>query len=151
LVSNSSVSSTTGLYTISFDLYGNYGQSNQYGFFFGTSPPRGVHWIISDTAYESDTLISDSKGSWEKVSYPFNDGSVLLVFEDWSGAQYSGASAYYLRNEVLTDNSNNSEVGSLSVTAIPESSSWALMLMGFAAIGFAAYRHSKNERAYALS
>jgi hypothetical protein len=33
-----------------------------------------------------------------------------------------------------------------SVDAVPEPSTWAMMLLGFAGVGFAGYRHARNGR-----
>ena len=42
---------------------------------------------------------------------------------------------------------NALEVAGVSVSsAVPEPSTWAMMLLGFAGLGYAAYRKTKNER-----
>ena len=40
---------------------------------------------------------------------------------------------------------NSLEVASVS-SAVPEPSTWAMMLIGFAGLGYAAYRKTKTER-----
>jgi PEP-CTERM motif len=38
-------------------------------------------------------------------------------------------------------------VGTFTLTAVPEASTWALMLIGFAGLGIAGYRASQNRAA----
>jgi hypothetical protein len=38
-----------------------------------------------------------------------------------------------------------------SVAAVPESSTWAMMLFGFAGVGFVAYRQSRKDKSHALA
>jgi uncharacterized membrane protein len=38
-------------------------------------------------------------------------------------------------------------VGSMSVPVVPEPSTWALMLLGFAGLGFAGYRRARTSQA----
>jgi PEP-CTERM motif-containing protein len=52
-----------------------------------------------------------------------------------------------LTGVTLTGNTENGELGNqlpLGVDAVPEPSTWAMMLLGFAGIGFMAYRNRKN-------
>jgi hypothetical protein len=44
----------------------------------------------------------------------------------------------------LTSNPGGFGVGTFTLTAVPESSTWALMLIGFAALGVAGYRASRK-------
>src|SRR6266850_873471 len=42
--------------------------------------------------------------------------------------------------DINNPNWNPGDLGTLSVTAVPEPSTWAMMILGFLAIGFSAYR-----------
>jgi hypothetical protein len=39
----------------------------------------------------------------------------------------------------------------LEVAAVPETSTWAMMILGFAGIGFMAYRRSRKDTSHALA
>jgi hypothetical protein len=41
--------------------------------------------------------------------------------------------------------------GELTISAVPEPSTWALMIVGFAGIGFLAYRHKQNQNQIAIN
>lgn len=48
-------------------------------------------------------------------------------------------------------NINSFEVANFTVTAVPEPATWAMMLLGFAGLGFAAYRRKSAGRAVRLA
>lgn len=68
-------------------------------------------------------------GSNDTITIPFGVTTLYLGFADASGFQ--GPSGYYQDN-----------AGSLQVTisAVPEPTTWAMMLLGFCGLGFLAYR-----------
>ena len=69
------------------------------------------------------------------------------------GDQQSGSSnglfafsfAAPVTSVTFTSSQNSLEVASVS-SAVPEPSTWAMMLLGFAGLGYAAYRKTKTER-----
>jgi PEP-CTERM motif len=42
---------------------------------------------------------------------------------------------------------NNGQAGQLVVSIVPEPSTWAMMVIGFAGLGFAGYRRAREPRA----
>ena len=47
----------------------------------------------------------------------------------------------------LTSNPSAFGVGTFTLTAVPEASTWAMMLLGFAGLGYAGYRRVRAPRA----
>jgi PEP-CTERM motif-containing protein len=82
------------------------------------------------------------------VAYP-NEGWVPSAVGDtltWSGE----SSAYLSQGQLLfsdligTGNHANFDVATLVTSAIPEPSTWAMLLLGFAGLGFAGYRRRQK-------
>jgi hypothetical protein len=81
-----------------------------------------------------------------------NGGNGFLTF-DFGGAQtvtYAGGSFSLLINDLVfkgSDPISQHLTGSISnaiVTPVPEASTWAMMILGFAGVGFMAYRRRNN-------
>jgi hypothetical protein len=62
---------------------------------------------------------------------------------------YSGpeSSPVFAPGSFTLGDSNTFNVGTLTFTAVPEPSTWTMMLLGFAGIGFAGYRRARARRA----
>lgn len=151
LFTNSSFSSSTGSFTVSFQVYGNCGHTSECGLFLATAPPYTDDWVLSDTPYSDPTYgqianFPEINQGWEEVSYTFGGSSIYLDFEDWAGSSYSGANSFYLRDIVLTNNPNGITVGTLTTSpvAVPEPSTWAMMIAGLAGLGLAVFRSRKS-------
>jgi hypothetical protein len=154
LVSKAELSSTTGKYTVSFDLEGNCGHTSQCGFFFGVGrfPVPQAGWLLADTSFDINKVFPVSKGGWERVSLTFAAGdNIQLDLEDWNGSAHAGPKSFYIRDLQVTNDPNHLAAGALTVTGVPEPSSWALMLAGFAAIGAMASRRNKTGKALNLA
>ena len=88
------------------------------------------------------------------ASYTYT-GSLLATLTTAidNGDQQSGSSnglfdfsfAAPVTSVTFTSSQNSLEVASVS-SAVPEPSTWAMMLLGFAGLGYAAYRKTKTER-----
>ena len=86
------------------------------------------------------------------VSYTGGELATLTHAID-DGDQQSGSSnglfafsfAAPVTSVTFTSSENSLEVASVS-SAVPEPSTWAMMLLGFAGLGYAAYRKTKTER-----
>jgi hypothetical protein len=130
-------SSDTGSFTVSFEIYGNCGQhTSGCGAFLwasgATSSAGG--WLLADTIYSGLTSFEVNPGQWEKVTYTFAGNSTDLGFENWMGSTYAAPYSFYIRNLVLTNNSDHTDLGTLSVTPVaapvPEPATWGLMASG---------------------
>jgi hypothetical protein len=76
--------------------------------------------------------------------------SVFTIGSNWSGRVPTGATSLYLGiADALGFNGPvgwyNDNTGSFTVT-VPEASTWAMLLAGFAGLGFAGYRGSRKAR-----
>jgi hypothetical protein len=122
----STFSSTTGSFTLSFDIFGYCGYTSGCGAFVyapGGSPNNG-YWIESDTpyggtAYPNGTAIPNFTvvdQRWERVTYTFTGSSTQIGFEDWSGSPYATPRSFYIRNVVLTNNPTHIAVGTLTIS-----------------------------------
>ena len=132
----SSFSSGTGSFTVTFDTFGNCGQTTACGVFLAdTAPAVPVEgWILADENYAYAAVFDDRNGGWEQVSYTFAGSATVLDFENCCHS----ANAFYLRNVVLTDNSAGAAIGTLTVTdlnGVPEPSTWAMMMLGLGSLG----------------
>jgi hypothetical protein len=113
------VATVTGAaYSLTFDL----GSASQWG------APDG---LTASAAGASQTFISSgvpTNNTWQSETFNFTATSndTLISLMGSSGFSYVG-----LDNVVLTGP---------TVSAVPEPSTWAMMLLGFAGVGFVAYR-----------
>ncbi len=142
-------SSSTGTFTLTFDVICN-GHSSGCGATVGNN--NG--WLADSPG--AGVTFADTSKNWEQVSYTFKAGNnYQLAIEDWWSASSSGADSFYLKDLTLTDNSVGTAVNTLTVTpiptAVPEPSTWTLMLAGFAGLGFASYRRAKSKASASLA
>jgi hypothetical protein len=136
LQTHSTFTSSTGSFTLTFDIYANCGHTSGCGAFLDATG----NWILSDTPFGSAVQFHDAPG-WETVSYTFSGTSTTLAFEDWNGSPYAQAypntNAIYMRNMTLTNNPNATAVGTVSYSAdLPEPASlaaFAAALLGMVA------------------
>ncbi len=143
LTTQSSFTSSTGLFTLTFDIYANCGHTSQCGAFFRASGAQtsADGWVLSDTTFYSVALFPDAP-NWETVSYTFAGSTTTLGIEDTTSlyAQpYPSAAAIYVRNLTLTNDPNGVANGTVTVTSaqssVPEPLSLAVLGAGFAGLG----------------
>jgi len=122
------LSLAAGRYVFSFDIYAPLnGRNNFFDAIFSVTGSAGV----------SSTSAKSLGGNWNHYS---------VVFDTLGGGSetfsFHGLGSYGA--DIVVDNFN--------MTAIPEASTWAMMLLGFAGIGFVAYRRkSHSHRALRLA
>ncbi len=95
-------------------------------------------------------------GSVEVAS--FTGASITPLIPTPFGDQTSDGSNRYVLFQglglydkvVLSSGQNSFEVDNIT-TGVPEPSTWAMMLIGFAGVGFAAYRGSRRPEAVSLA
>ena len=118
---------TPGKYTFSFDIYApNNGKANHFDASFDGFSVDGASGLtqVSGTAQTLGT-------GWTQLSFNFKSGGGPFVGFEFFGGGSPAA-------DVVVDN--------FSLTAaVPEPSTWAMMLIGMAGLGFMAYRR-KAER-----
>jgi hypothetical protein len=134
-----------GNYNISFDYYCATGNC---GAFVGLAPGSSTStvpstagfdaWLATDTvphAYTAPYSFS-SNGAWTHVSFDFgvtSNDQFGIKLEDFTGAP----------GDTFFQN--------LSVSAVPEPSTWAMMILGFCGVGFMAYRRKRSTPAFRLA
>ncbi len=93
---------------------------------------------LSSYAAADNTLYAGLTISFGGVS--FKAGGQDFNLYSWNGDNYA-------LNSVIDSVGypQNGVVGTLSITAVPEPQTWALMLLGFAGLGFAGYRKAKSS------
>ena len=98
----------------------------------GITPAYYGQWTIDGFTANYGALVGDAGGTL------FLIGTGPVNLKGLSGELTVGYwDSYYL---------DNSGSQTLSVTAVPEPSTWAMMLIGFASLGFAGYGQAKSRR-----
>jgi hypothetical protein len=147
LQTNSTFTSSTGSFTLTFDIYANCGHTSGCGAFLLAAGA----WTLSDTPFGSAVQFHDS-AAWETVSYTFTGTSTTLAFEDWDGSPYaqaySNAGAIYMRNMTLTNDPNGVAAGTVTYampsSSVPEPASLAALITALAGIGTARAGFRRN-------
>jgi PEP-CTERM motif len=107
---------------------------------------------------ENDPGLAFSTGNFMGIAFtdqgsttPFGPGGSTAAFQSWvvqPGATFSQVSVFqsafdYGGTAIFVDLAGSSGVGEVTIGlagAVPEPSTWAMMLLGFAGVGFMAYR-----------
>jgi hypothetical protein len=138
---NTAYSAPNQSYTFSFDLPNpTSGNPDTEAFNFQYT----LNGIAVSATLLSVEFFSDAVGGGFNLN--LGSGGPLQFFNVLGGSTpdfTSGITAgSFLTNIVIADNTNGDSVGSASVviTAVPEPSTWAMMLLGFFGVGFVAYR-----------
>ena len=134
---------------------GNDGTGNLTGIGFSGQPfPSGV---IDPTNSASPVYLAALIGDFADASGVVIAGS---IFVPGNGPFHVSAptGAVYLQlgvnDDIFTDNSGSWSIqvdGSTVTSAVPEPSTWAMMVLGFAGVGFMAYRRKRNGVALTIA
>jgi hypothetical protein len=73
-----------------------------------------------------------------------NDGSPLVIDGLWGLTIGNGSAGGSLNTLYFTAGPNGESDGLFGSLAVPEPSTWAMLLLGFSGLGFAAYRRKKR-------
>jgi hypothetical protein len=89
-----------------------------------------------------------------------DDGNVFITFGGAQTITFAGGSFKLLVDDISlgdvrhqSDNTSDPITGHISdvvITAVPEPSTWAMMILGFFGVGFMAYRRNSNKPALRL-
>jgi len=143
LLSNNVFNSSTGSFTLSFDVLGNCGATSGCG---GFVQATNTGWILSDSPFRGIAQFPDGT-NWVQVSYTFSGNSTGLGFEIWNGAPNAQPQSVFFQNLVLTDNPTANAIGNLSITpvvpAVPVPA--ALPLFASALLGFVGLNMRKSR------
>jgi hypothetical protein len=124
-------------------------------------PDAGWTQGVSLYSFEVGSYLGSSQSSEVRIyngdftsllfhqSYQLGDNAVTispnLSSLDGLHIQFSGTPGRIAIDNIAV------EAGQVFATAVPEPSTWALMIVGFAGIGFAAYRRSLKDQGLALA
>jgi hypothetical protein len=131
---NTATSYTANDFTISFSFFDSSAIDKT-----ASSGPGG---------YNEQTRFSSVVGTVSTAWTPVYDGTKSVTFYAPSGVSLSNGDAYFVNvafnNAALSGATNAGFTAQFSSeTAVPELSTWAMMLAGFGALGFAGYRRNK--------
>ena len=120
---------------MTFNVSGTPSLTDAFAVFAGTTTGTGTD-DLSEVLSNGVSLTLDAPGS---TSAMFNAIQSLSVVKDQSDFAGSAGSA------------DSSILGNaFSVTAVPEPSTWAMMLIGFVGLGYAAFRRRSKGLAVAI-
>ena len=117
----------------------------------------GPRYAVSgdESGQTTGTLIGQDFGLWDQAGLSLPYGTLVgkigagLFFEIGTSfvgaANASGELKLYYWDSV---NSDNTQFVTASISAVPEPSTWAIMILGFAGVGYIAYR--RRDQAIAL-
>jgi hypothetical protein len=116
-----------GTYTLSFALWATQsGANNPFSFSLGSTYSGSLN----------NTQVPVNQ--WTDYSYTFN---VLNAGE--YNLSFNFNSGFTPAKDVLLD--------AVNITAVPEPSTWAMMILGFAGVGFMAYRRRNSQASFRLA
>jgi hypothetical protein len=117
---------------LTFDVSGAPSLTDAFAVFAGTTTGTGTD-DLSEVLSNGVSLTLNAPGATSATFSPIGSLSVVKDQSDFAG---SGGSA------------DSSIIGNaFSVTAVPEASTWAMILLGFAGLGYAGYRRTRDPLA----
>ncbi len=132
------------------DLLGGYDITAISGYVSGVGG-GSIIGLVPNTNPPNQATSADGQFYFDNVAYisaPYLDNNgILFTAGSYEYNVYStGSNTYYLSSWNPNGNYNPGQPGTL-VAGVPELSTWALMLAGFAGLGFVGHRRTKNRTA----
>jgi PEP-CTERM motif len=148
VVMNNGGQGSAGLYATPYGDATNYlavlGGGSEEIAFSGLKSSFGLYWGSVDTYnslafYNGDTLVATISGADVAPPMTANGGQT-----DYASNGYVLLSALPQFDRVFATSSSNSFEFDNVVAGVPEPSTWAMLLLGFAGLGYAGFRRSKG-------
>jgi len=128
----------------------------------GLTGPNLIATGSDDSGQPVGTIIGTATSLWTQgtLTAPFGSlvgrigsGNFFLIGTSFSGiAPAAGELNLFYWDQNASDNTQFvTATVTTGVSGVPEPSTWAMMILGFAGIGFMAYRRSRKSSAMALS
>jgi hypothetical protein len=109
-----------------------------------TTPTSELSFLWGSPDTYNTLLVNTNNGVF---SYTASQAGVVPPNGNQSFAEYIGfvGTAGTVINSVTFESTSNAfEVSNFAVSAVPEASTWAMMMLGFLGLGFLGYRRSSN-------
>jgi len=120
------------------------GQAYNLSFYVGNVVDPGPNGIFG-TSSTVDVLVNGSMAL--AATNSAGTGSASLVWQQFSlaGVATTNSTTFaFLNGDPSGDNSNGLDNIVITTGAVPEPSTWAMMILGFVGLGFMAYRRKQN-------
>jgi hypothetical protein len=133
------------------------GQSYSLSFYWAAAQQMGYNgssqqnWTVSlgDQTFQTATVTNVSHGfvPWQQTSFTFTPTSTSEILSFLAGGTPAGVPPFTLLDgvsltQIVQSGGHRNSFG-LSIEAVPESATWAMMIVGFGAIGTALRRHRR--------
>jgi hypothetical protein len=99
-------------------------------------------WVSGNQRTDTSRSLDISLGSWS-TTLPSLSESFPWTLETFSFSTTGGALAFLAPGP---SNQQGDLITNVTLSSVPEASTWAMMLVGFAGLGFAGYRKAKTPR-----
>jgi hypothetical protein len=99
-------------------------------------------WVSGNQRTDTSRSLDISLGSWS-TTLPSLPESFPWTLETFSFSTTGGALAFLAPGP---SNQQGDLITNVTLSSVPEASTWAMMLVGFASLGFAGYRKTKTPR-----
>lgn len=113
--------------------------------------PEAITGPVGNAGFPNESLSPDGAFLYDDQVLPPPPAGAILVTNGGILFTTAGNSGYWNlfsngspNNYQLYASDGLNEYGSLTIAAVPESSTWAMMALGFASLGFAGYRKSRK-------
>jgi hypothetical protein len=97
-------------------------------------------WVSGNQRTDTSRSVDVSLGSWSTAVGPLSESSPWTL-ETFSFSTNGGALSFI---EPGPSNQQGDLITDVTLSSVPEASTWAMMMLGFAGLGFAAYRKARR-------